>query len=104
MAPVPRTFIVFRKPGRAWVEGKDTRAQPAWAEHARFMDELHGSGTIVLAGPYEDRTRVLVIVTATSAAEAAAMFDADPWTEMELLEVDGVHAWEAWLAPAGWPA
>jgi uncharacterized protein YciI len=96
-------YIVFRKPGSAWIEGKDTREQPAWDEHARFMDALHKSGTIVLAGPYADRSRVLLIVRCPTRAEAEHLFDADPWTEMGILEMNGVHEWSPFLRPAGWP-
>jgi len=97
------TFVVFRKPGRAWVQGKDTREQPAWVEHARFMDDLHASGKVVLAGPYADLSRVLLVVRSTSVTEAEHLFDADPWTRVKILEIDGVHEWSPFLKPAGWP-
>jgi uncharacterized protein YciI len=97
------TFVVFRKPGRAWVQGKGTRDQPEWDEHARFMDELHESGRVVLAGPYEDLSRVLLIVRAATPSDAEHLFDADPWAEMEILEMDGLHPWSPFLRPPGWP-
>ncbi|HEY7875314.1 MAG TPA: YciI family protein [Actinomycetota bacterium] len=78
--------------------------QPEWDAHARFMDRLHDSDRIILAGPYEDRSRVLLIVSCGSRDEAGHLFDDDPWTGMGVLEMDGVHAWEAFLRPPGWPA
>ena len=99
-----RTFVVFRKPGPAWVQGQVTREQPGWDEHARFMDVLHDSGRVVLGGPYDDLSRVLLIVRCASQAEAEHLFDDDPWTEMGILQMDGVHPWTAFLRPPGWPA
>ena len=98
-----RTFVVFRKPGPGWVEGRDTREQPGWDEHARFMDDLHESGRVVLAGPYQDRSRVLLIVRVESTAEAEHLFDADPWTKTGVLRQDGVHEWEGFLLPPSRP-
>jgi uncharacterized protein YciI len=99
-----RTFVFFRRPGPAWVRGKDTKEQPGWDEHARFMDALHDEGRVLLAGPYEDRSRVLIVVRCSSREEAEHVFDADPWTGMGILEDDGLDAWEAFLKPDGWPA
>lgn len=66
------------------------------------MDELHERGEVILAGPYEDRSRVLLIVRSSSHSDAEQLFDADPWTETGILELDGVHAWEPFLTPVGW--
>lgn len=67
------------------------------------MDALHESGQVLLSGPYEDYSRVLLIVRCLSMAEAEHLFDGDPWTEMGILEMDGVHPWLVFLAPVGWP-
>lgn len=99
-----RTFLVFRKPGGGWIKGKATREQPGWGEHARFMDDLHEAGRVVLAGPYDDLSRVLLVVRCSSSDEARLLFDDDPWTRTGVLELDGVHPWTAFLRPAGWPS
>lgn len=98
------TFVVFRKPGTGWVSGKVTREQPGWDAHAEFMDELHASGRVILAGPYDDLSRVVLIVRCSSVEEVDALFETDPWTAMGILESDGVHPWTAFLKPDGWPA
>jgi uncharacterized protein len=97
------TFIIFRKPGPAWIEGKGSRQQPGWDAHAQFMDELHENGWILVGGPFADYSRVLQIVRCASMAEAEHLFDEDPWTDMGILEQDGVHEWLAFLVPPGWP-
>jgi uncharacterized protein YciI len=92
------TFIVFRKPGPDWVEGRHTREQPGWDEHAAFMDRITDEGRVLLAGPYSDLSRVLLIVTATDEADALALFNTDPWTGT-ILESDGVARWSILIGP-----
>jgi hypothetical protein len=54
------TFIVFRRPGPAWVSGLGSRQQPGWDEHAAFMDGLYESGRVLIGGPYSDFSRVML--------------------------------------------
>jgi uncharacterized protein YciI len=54
------------------------RQQPLWDEHAAFMDGLFEAGRIVLAGPYADLSRVLIIVEARDVREASALLRGDP--------------------------
>lgn len=95
-------FIVFRRPGPAWVSGLGSRQQPSWDEHAAFMDRLYDAGRVLLGGPYSDLSRVMQIVRAADEAEAQSLFDDDPWTEMKLLLPDGVQRWSIYLGPTAW--
>jgi uncharacterized protein YciI len=90
-------FLVFRDPGPAWVRGTPTRQQPLWDAHATFIDHLFEAGRIVLAGPYADFSRALVIVAARDAKEAAALFDEDPWTKEGILVEGEVIEWTIFL-------
>jgi hypothetical protein len=63
-------FLVFRNPGPSWVPGRGTREQPLWDEHAVFIDRLFEEGRILLAGPYADSSRALLVVQARDAEEA----------------------------------
>ena len=90
-------FLVFRDPGPSWVPGVPTREQPLWDEHAVFMDGLFEAGRIVLGGPYADLSRVLLIVNARDAEEAAALFRDDPWTETGILVLHEVVEWTVFL-------
>jgi uncharacterized protein YciI len=94
---VKTLFLVFRDPGSAWVAGRPTRQQPLWDEHAVFVDELFAQGRVVMAGPYADYSRALVIVTARDAREASALFDADPWTTAGILVEGEVVEWTVFL-------
>ena len=85
-----RTFIVFLKPGPTWVAGLGSRQQPGWDAHARFMDGLYENHQVLLAGPYADYSRILVIVASSSEADAEHLFDDDPWLESGILQIDRV--------------
>jgi uncharacterized protein YciI len=90
-------YLVFRKPGPSWVGGVPTREQPLWDEHAAFIDRLSEQGRIVMAGPYADCSRALIIVQAGSASEASALFRADPWTEKGILVDSEIAEWTVFV-------
>jgi uncharacterized protein YciI len=92
-----KTFLMFRDPGPAWVPGVPTRQQPLWNEHATFMDRLDEQGRIVLAGPYADCSRALVIMEARDADEALALLRDDPWVTSGILVDGGVIEWTIFL-------
>jgi uncharacterized protein YciI len=99
-----RLFLAFRKPGPSWVPGVPTRQQPLWDAHAAFMDDLFARGLVVLAGPYADASRALVILAAADAAQVSALFRGDPWEEAGILVPDQVIEWVVYLdsrKPAG---
>ena len=98
---VKTLFLVFRDPGPAWVAGLPTRQQPLWDEHAAFVDRLFEHGRVVMAGPYADYSRALVIVAARDAVEASALFDADPWTTAGILVEREVIEWTVFLDSRG---
>lgn len=90
-------FLVFRDPGPSWVPDRSTRQQPLWDEHAAFMDRLFADGRIVLAGPYADASRALVIVRAGNEEEVSALFRDDPWTIDGILGLSQVVEWTVFL-------
>jgi uncharacterized protein YciI len=90
-------FLVFRDPGPGWVPGRPTREQPGWDEHALFMDGIFERGRIVLAGPYADDSRVLLIVRASNRDEAAHLLDGDPWNATGILAPPEIIEWNVFL-------
>jgi uncharacterized protein YciI len=90
-------YLVFREPGPGWVQGLPTRQQPGWDEHAAFMDRVFEQGCIVLAGPYADLSRVLLIVEARDRDAAASLFRDDPWTTTGILVDREVVEWTVFL-------
>jgi hypothetical protein len=71
--------------------------QPAWSEHADFMNGLATSRFIVLGGPLGDGERVLHIVEAGSADLVRERFAQDPWERMALLRTESVESWTVLL-------
>ncbi|HET6267827.1 MAG TPA: YciI family protein [Acidobacteriota bacterium] len=90
-------YLVFRNPGPAWVTGKGSREQPLWDEHAVFMDDLFDKGHIVLAGPYANYQRVLVIVNARNFEEASTILESDPWVSAGILLQSEVIEWNVFM-------
>jgi uncharacterized protein YciI len=90
-------YAAFLRPGTLWNPEKPVRQQPFWDEHARYMDSLFEAGSIILGGPYADKTGSLVIVAAESAARVREMFRSDPWTQRDVLVVADVKEWTIFL-------
>jgi len=90
-------FLVFRDPGPSWLPGVPTRQQPLWDEHAAFVDRIFDAGRIVLAGPYADCSRALIIVEARNAQETSALFRDDPWEKAGILVPSEVVEWTIFL-------
>ena len=90
-------FLVFRDPGPSWVRGVPTRQQPLWDEHAAFIDRIFEQGRIVMAGPYADCSRALIIVKAREAQEALVLFHGDPWEKSGILVPAEVIEWTVFL-------
>jgi uncharacterized protein YciI len=90
-------FLVFRRPGPSWAAGLPTRQQPLWDEHAVFIDRLFEQGRIILAGPYADHSRALLIVQASGIAEASELFRDDPWARHGILVESEVIEWSVFL-------
>jgi uncharacterized protein YciI len=92
-----KTFAVLRQPGPAWIQGKPTRQQPLWDEHAAFMDRIFETGAILLAGPYADHSSTLLIIQAEDEAAVQTMFRDDPWTVQQILDAGQAREWTIFL-------
>jgi len=82
---VPQLFAVVRTRGPAWDDKRRMEDQPDWEAHAVFMNGLHASGFLLLAGPLEGTPDVLLIARADSAADIEGRLVADPWVANGLL-------------------
>lgn len=66
--------------------------QSGWPAHASYMDDLVGTGFVVLGGPLADEHRVLLVVQAESEGAVRDALAADPWSETHL-RVDSIEPW-----------
>ena len=92
-----KPFIVTFTPGEAWVAGKTSREQPFWDRHAVFMDGLFADGRIILGGPLEDYSCVIVIVNAADVGDVEAMFADDSFLTNEILKFQSINEWMIFL-------
>jgi hypothetical protein len=57
------------------------------------MNALAKEGFVVLGGPLEGSSDVLLIVRATTPDEVRARLSKDPWTTSDLLRISRVAPW-----------
>lgn len=93
----PSLFAVIRVRGTAWQSDRPMREQPAWPEHAEFMNALAASRFIVRGGPLGTGERVLHIIEAPSERAIRERLAQDPWEKMALLRTDSVEPWNVLL-------
>ncbi|MFN0182498.1 MAG: YciI family protein [Aquabacterium sp.] len=87
-------YVVFHRPGPAWVAGKSPFEQPGMREHVEHFRQLHAEGKLTLGGPHMDGAGGGMMipepgmtqdeVTAFAAADPAVksgllMFQVRPW-------------------------
>ena len=86
-------FVVIRARGPAWDHSRPLEGQPEWPAHATFMNGLKSEGFVVLGGPLEGTSEVLLIVRAENEAEVRSRLAADPWSANDLLRVARTAPW-----------
>ena len=86
-------FAVTRARGPAWDHSRPLEGQPEWPAHATFMNGLKAEGFVVLGGPLEGTSEVLLIVRAENEAEVRSKLAADPWSASDLLRVARTAPW-----------
>jgi hypothetical protein len=64
-----KLFAVIRTRGPAWQDSRPLEGQADWAGHASFMNALAKEGFVILGGPLEGTSDVLLIVRATTPDE-----------------------------------
>jgi len=97
------TFAVIRSRGPAWNASLPMRQQAAWDAHAAFMNALASDGFVVLGGLLGDGERTLLIIEAASPDAVRHLLEPDPWTGMNLLNIDSITPWHILLARADGP-
>lgn len=90
-------FALTLTHGPGWDAARPIREQPAWDEHAAFMDRLVDDGFIVVGGPLGNGDRTLHLVAADDAGQIEARMAQDPWAAMRLLEIGSIEPWALWL-------
>jgi uncharacterized protein YciI len=98
---MPQHFMVIRTRGPGWKDSRPLEGQDDWAGHASFMNALAKEGFVILGGPLEGASDVLLIVRATSPDEIRFRLAEDPWTINDLLRVTRIAPWTLRLGSLG---
>ena len=92
-------FIVIRSTGPAWDPARPLREQAAWDAHADFINAAATDGLVLVGGALGAGGSFLLILNAESEAEIRRRLDDDPWTRMELLQIESIEPWEKLTGP-----
>lgn len=79
--------------GAGWREGLPLEEQVEWHTHAGFMDNLVEEEFVLLGGPLEGTSEVLLIVRAESPEDIRQRLAPDPWHKMDLLRIASIMPW-----------
>jgi hypothetical protein len=94
-------FMAIRTRGPAWQESRSLEGQDDWAAHASFMNALATEGFVILGGPLEGTSDVLLVFWATTPDEVRARLADDPWTVKDLLRITRIAPWTLRLGSLG---
>jgi hypothetical protein len=86
-------FAVIRTRGPAWLDSRPMEDQADWPPHASFMNSLADDGFVVLGGPLEGTSDVLLVMRATTADEIHRRLAGDPWAVADILRTTRVTPW-----------
>src|SRR5260370_38699699 len=86
-------LAVVRARGPGWAPSGPVEGQPEWPAHGAVMNGLKAEGFVVLGGPLEGTSEVLLIVRAENDAEIRSRLAADPWSGNDLLRVVRTDPW-----------
>jgi uncharacterized protein YciI len=92
-----KTFLAISSAGPNRDFSKETREQPFWDEHAKFIDQLVDDGFILMGGPLVEEGGSLLILRAKDENEVREKLKNDPWTRHGVLKLEGVKLWEIFI-------
>ena len=90
-------FVAISSAGPNRDFSKDTRVQPFWDEHAKFIDQLVEDGFILMGGPLVDEGGSLLVFNAEDENKVREKLKHDPWTEHGILKLESVKRWEIFI-------
>jgi uncharacterized protein YciI len=90
---MPTLFAVIRTRGPAWQDSCPLERQVDWASHASFMNALAKEGFVVLGGPLDGTSDVLLVIRAETPDEIRSQLAEDPWARNDLLRITRITPW-----------
>jgi uncharacterized protein YciI len=99
-APALRWFAIELRTGPRWEATKPPQEQAGFREHSAHLRTLRQQGHIAMGARYGEVG--LIVVRAAHAAEARALFDADPTVQQQVFAI-AVHEmgvfYPGWVGP-----
>lgn len=89
-----RLFAAILHRGPAYQTLLPLEGQIEWQAHRVFMNALVDDGFVVLGGPLEGTSEVLLIFRAASPEEIVNRWSQDPWAKLDLLRMSRVMPWD----------
>jgi len=89
-----RLFAVIRSRGPGWNAGLPLEKQAEWTAHAEFMDGLVFEKFVLLGGPLEGSSDVLLIIRARDESQIEERLGSDPWMRNGLLVPKRIWPWQ----------
>lgn len=86
-------YAVTRTRGSRWNYARSFEEQDHWQSHATFMNALVHDGFVLLGGPLDGTSEVLLIVRTTHAEHIRNRLAEDPWSRNGLLRIAHIHPW-----------
>ena len=86
-------FVVLRTRGPAWQDSEPLESQADWALHALFMNSLAREAFVILGGPLEGTSDVLLVIRAETRDEVRSRLAEDPWAGKDLLRIRQIAPW-----------
>ena len=90
-------FLAISSAGLNRDFSKDTREQPFWDEHAKFIDQLVADGFILMGGPLVDEGGSLLIFSAEDENEVREKMKNDPWLKHGILKQESIKRWQIFI-------
>ena len=91
------TFVIISSAGPNRDFSKGTREQPFWDEHAAFVDQLVGEGSIIMGGPLVDDGGSLLVFKAEDEKEVREKMKNDTWLTHGILKQESIKRWEIFI-------
>lgn len=88
-----RVFAVMRTKGPSWNHAVALEEHDDWRTHAEFMNGLCAEKFVLLGGPLEGTSNVLLIIRARDENEIRDRLSADSWTTKELPRITQIAPW-----------
>ncbi|MBL6617661.1 MAG: hypothetical protein ISP49_09215 [Reyranella sp.] len=93
MTAMPNVFAVTRTRGANWNSDLAMDQQDDWREHADFMNGLHKDRVVMLGGPLEGTSEILLVIRAATEDEVRRRLSGDCWSRTDILRIGRIVPW-----------